>query len=259
MKKSLIAVLFIIFTLFSYSKEYYIGDKIKFKIETDKSESKIKEAFKEFEIEKIEKQDNGYIVTVLTFTTGKKKIVIDKNKFELDIKSAVDVKDNKIVEELDEDSSNLTNENINGIPYTFIIIIAILIFACCLVVIIIKFYKRMNKNPYAVLEREIEAAKKRDYFMDSVISFKNYIEKKSKLKISDKTTSESEEELKKWILSYEELNIIVEIMKSADIYKFMQGEYNRETIDGHSKKIMESARKIEEKLKKKAKGDGNNV
>lgn len=259
MKKSLIALLFIIVTFLSYSKEYYIGDKIKFKIETDKPESKVKEAFKEFEIEKIEKQDNGYVVTVSTFTTGKKKIVIDKNKFELDIKSTIDTKDNKIAEDLDENGTNLINEKINVIPYTLIIIIAVLIFICCLVVIIIKFYKKINKNPYAVLEREIETAKKGDYFMEAVISFKNYIEKKSKVKISDKTTAESEEELKKWILSYEEITIIADIMKSADNYKFMQIEYNGEIIEKHSKKIMEVARKIEEKLKKKAEGDGNNV
>lgn len=251
--------------MYNFAKEYYIGDIIKFNIESDKEEKEITEAFKDFEIEKIEKKETGFIITARAYSVGKKRVEIDKNSFEMEIKSSITKNTGDISKENsdinknygDEKNSkiNMQNEKIEAFPYTVIILLTSLAGILFLLFFIIKIILKNSKNYYKKLEKELKNAEKGDYFKESVISLKNYIEKRTGIKTTDKTSSESELELKKTFFSENDILLIKDIMESADKYKFMKNNFNEKEKQEHIKKILNLGKIVEEKFKKIRKGD----
>lgn len=259
MKKIALFILFLSMTIIVFSKDYFIGDEIKFSIDSNKEQKEIENAFNEFEIEKIEKSKTGYIVTVRAYTVGKKQVIIDKNKFEMEIKSSLSQKAEEINEFYGDKKNskiNMENEKINAIPYTYLSLFVLILLIIGTAIIIVKVVFIKKKTPYLILEKELKEAKEKDYFRYSTYVFKVYLEKIANIKIVDKTTKESKIELEKWILSESEIANITEIMEIADSHKFMKIEYDEKNIENHYNKILQEAKKIEEKLKKISKGDG---
>ena len=256
MRKFLIIIITLLSIITIFAKDYYVGDLIKFNIESTKSEEEIKKAFKDFEIEKIEKSGNGYIVTARSFNTGKKIIEIEKSKIEFEIKSSVNSQNNKIAENIDEKERNFKNEKIGSFPFTVIFIILLTVFTTGLILLVIKLIRRKSKNPYIILKREVNNSKKGDYFKDATAALKRYIEKKSGIIILNKTTNESCKEMEMWILSEEEQKEFKEIMDIADRHKFMYEGFIEEDIKKHSEKIERFAAKLENRVKKAKNGVG---
>ena len=82
-----------------YEKLILIKKNLKVTKENKSKEKKeVESAFKDFEVEKIDKSDKGYVVTARAFSVGKKNVEIDKNKFQMEIKSSIDSNDKNIKE-----------------------------------------------------------------------------------------------------------------------------------------------------------------
>jgi methyl-accepting chemotaxis protein len=257
LKKLIFLIVFFNLALTLISKEYYIGDIIKFNIESNKEEKDIAKAFKDFEIEKIEKNEKGFIVTARAYSIGKKKVEIDKKSFEMEIKSLISENYKDIEESYDDKKSikiNMINEKIEVFPYTYIIFLIVFILIILLILFVIRMINKKLINPYKKFKKELKDAQNGDYFKEAILIFKIYIEKRTGIKTKDKTTAESELELKK-IYSEMEILLIKDIMEIADTYKFMKKEYGEKEVENHMNKVLDLGKIIEEKFKKKEKGD----
>ncbi|MGL4393474.1 MAG: hypothetical protein ACRCSK_08610 [Fusobacteriaceae bacterium] len=74
--KYFVATLFLLTSIFSYSNDFYVGDKIKLRIE-NVPESDIRETFKNFDIEKLEQDKDGiYLLEMRNYEVGNYRINI---------------------------------------------------------------------------------------------------------------------------------------------------------------------------------------
>ena len=85
MKK--ITMIFLLFSLLAYGKEYNIGDNITLKIQGDISKNQIEKAFKPYENVDITKSNNEYIVSFTSYKVGVNKIKIGNTNLKINIKS----------------------------------------------------------------------------------------------------------------------------------------------------------------------------
>lgn len=150
MKKLIFTFIFISSIIFA--KDIYVGDRVKLQV-SGIPEEKIVESFKNsnLELEKIEKDRDGYVLSIRGFEVGKSTVTLGDKRIVLEIKSSLDEKDKEIYPHLSDNSD--TQLYSGRFPYTFVLAI---ISGILSTLYLLKNFKFRRKESYISPEAKFE-------------------------------------------------------------------------------------------------------
>ncbi|WP_297406533.1 hypothetical protein [uncultured Cetobacterium sp.] len=231
MKK--ITMIFLLFSLLAYGKEYNIGDNITLKIQGDISKNQIEKAFKPYKNVDITKSNNEYIVSFTSYKVGVNKIKIGNTNLKIDIKSTLTKKD----KELKKDLANKENKFIiKDYPYKTIGSFIVGLFLIILSIIL--FILKRNRDPFNIYNKNIKNINMDKWKDELSYSLRNYIDGEYKSSFLN-----GEYNLDK--LTFED----IEFIKKLDYLKFSKNS------DNDYEKYKEKSMEIIERLRKERKND----
>lgn len=231
MKK--ITMIFLLFSLLAYGKEYNIGDNITLKIQGDISKNQIEKAFKPYENVDITKSNNEYIVSFTSYKVGVNKIKIGNTNLKIDIKSTLTKKDKELKKDL------LNKENkfiIKDYPYKSIGSFIVGLFLIILSIVL--FILKRNRDPFNIYNKNIKNINMDKWKEELSYSLRNYIDGEYKSNFLN-----GEYNLDK--LTFED----IEFIKKLDYLKFSKNS------DNDYEKYKEKSMEIIERLRKERKND----
>lgn len=251
MKKIIsLIILLVVFSqsAFSTEKSIYIGDLIRLKISGDTSEKEIKNSFKDFEIEKIESVNGGYIIEFRSFNVGINKVKIGNKVLKIDVKSSLNKFKNKDIIESSLDNKNIKKPlPITILLYIFVLLLTILIIAY-IVYRIIKYKKHKKLSPKEYFELILKNKKNKNQLEVWTFALKKYSEKRFNINIFDKTQKETKLELIKYDFLKDMKNDILKWLEVSYNYKYQKilcDEDKKENILVQLKEIINKLEKIE--------------
>lgn len=231
MKK--ITMIFLLFSLLAYGKEYNIGDNITLKIQGDISKNQIEKAFKPYENVNITKSNNEYIVSFTSYKVGLNKIKIGNTNLKINIKSTLTKKD----KELKKDLANKENKFIiKDYPYKSIGSFIVGLFLIILSIVL--FILKRNRDPFNIYNKNIKNINMDKWKDELSYSLRNYIDGEYKSNFLN-----GEYNLDK--LTFEDIKFI----KKLDYLKFSKNS------DNDYEKYKEKSMEIIERLRKERKND----
>lgn len=231
MKK--ITMIFLLFSLLAYGKEYNIGDNITLKIQGNISKNQIEKAFKPYENVDITKSNNEYIVSFTSYKVGVNKIKIGNTNLKIDIKSTLTKKDKELKKDL------LNKENkfiIKDYPYKSIGSFIVGLFLIILSIVL--FILKRNRDPFNIYNKNIKNINMDKWKEELSYSLRNYIDGEYKSNFLN-----GEYNLDK--LTFED----IEFIKKLDYLKFSKNS------DNDYEKYKEKSMEIIERLRKERKND----
>lgn len=228
-----ITMIFLLFSLLAYGKEYNIGDNITLKIQGDISKNQIEKAFKPYENVDITKSNNEYIVSFTSYKVGVNKIKIGNTNLKIDIKSTLTKKDKELKKDL------LNKENkfiIKDYPYKSIGSFIVGLFLIILSIVL--FILKRNRDPFNIYNKNIKNINMDKWKEELSYSLRNYIDGEYKSNFLN-----GEYNLDK--LTFED----IEFIKKLDYLKFSKNS------DNDYEKYKEKSMEIIERLRKERKND----
>ena len=224
-KRIILLIIMLLFissiSIFAKQRNIYVGDLINIKIDTVMyDEDEIREKFQDFEIVSIDNTDTGYILTLRSFETGKKTILLDDKELEINVNSTLD--------EIDRDElykGELNTESRRSFNYSYIFYLVLIIFLISTSITLIKFIikkKKVSINIYKRFQKELKdiSLEDNDCFVKMTKGLKEYLQSKYQCQIRGKTCDEIMVE----ISSIGQLSDILSEIKSwltiCDYYKF---------------------------------------
>lgn len=232
-KKNIFIIFIFIFSL-AFSKEIYVGDKISLNIKNSNI-NEIKEAFKDYHVDKIEKDKEGYNIFFRTFKVGDNIINIGNNKIILKIKSSLGKEDKNVYMDL-SDKSNKEVKNLKFPIFTLLSgIIGIFLFVFSILKII-KRKKIIREISYEeIFQRKINNLSLDKFHFEISIALREYIDSKYNSNFLAG--------------NYKKIGNITEediyFIKSLDYYKFSKNKLKEVTY--YKQKALEIFNKIKEK------------
>lgn len=203
MKGKRILFLLVLFLLASPGRVHaeersiYVGDLIEIRITTQAfSEEEIREKFKDFEIVELEEKDDGYLLTLRTFETGEKTVLLGDKEIVIDVKSTLDEIDRN-----DPYEGDLSPQKPGfSADWRIVTGIAVLLFISSGVVVTIRYLKRRKEallTPWQKFLRGIGSVSLEDKnaFVRLTFFLKLYLESKFAFRIRGKTSNEIMKEL----------------------------------------------------------------
>ena len=200
MKRMIVLFLLPVLSLFvmchqaaAEARSIYVGDLIDIRIaNSDLSQEELKEKFKDFEIVKLREEADGTILTLRTFETGEKKILLGDKELIIDVKSTLDdIKREDVFEgdmNPEEDSADT-----GLLPYLlFIPPVFMLVTGAIILARQLKKRKSESLTPYQSFLRHSGALSEQDgeFFVNLTFCLKQYIEAAYSCRIRGKTSSE---------------------------------------------------------------------
>lgn len=251
MKKIIFVILMVISAAALYAKEYYIGDVLKFSISGVTSEDEVKKGFSEFENVKIEKDGMEYRVEATTYIPGKKKIVINGKKSEIEVKSLLKENEQDIAEtyvsNAKDSDKNFKNHGYFAFPFTYAAVFAgILLFAIIIYLILKK--KKKGNSGIKLFRESLNKGLKEDYYVTAVRAVKVYFAEITGENYLDLTTSEFFARVQDKtieICNEEEQNEIKLLFEEADLIKFQGGNVELRDKAAHKDKLVKIMETIE--------------
>ncbi|GKX32371.1 hypothetical protein SH1V18_48510 [Vallitalea longa] len=231
MKKRRIRVIFCMISLvllissvsiLAEERDIYVGDLINIKVDTLLyDEDDLRDKFKDFEIVDIKDTEEGYILTLRSFETGKKTVKLDNKEIEIDIKSTLDEIDR------DEPYEGELNTESHGFSfdYSYVFYLLLIIFLVAVSITIIKFIRKRKKISLSIYQRfknDIDSISLEDHdcFVKMTLSLKNYLQSKYQCSIRGKTCDEIMLEISPITNLKDLLTDIKSWLKISDYYKF---------------------------------------
>ncbi|MGL5354951.1 MAG: hypothetical protein ACRCZR_07925 [Cetobacterium sp.] len=143
---------FLISSLLSFSKDYYIGERISLKLTGDIAKEEIEESLKDYKIYKIEKiseKDSVYNVIFASLSTGQKEVLLGNKKLKWNVISTL--KDEKdIYPEFEKEENRYVQKD-----YPYLSIFSGLFGIVLLIAVSIKHLIDRAKNPYLIFKKGI--------------------------------------------------------------------------------------------------------
>lgn len=231
MKK--ILLIFILFSLLCYGKEYNIGDNISLKIKGNISREKIEKAFENFKNVKIDENKNYTIVSFRSFTLGKNSIDLGDKKIIINIKSTLDKKDTKIFKNLKDNKNKYLEKDYPYKTITFGIFSA---FFLILGLVILAINRR--KDAFNIFRKNIKKTTAENWSENISYSLRDYLDRVYQSNLLNG-------EYKKGILD----DVEFKFLKELDYIKFSKNKNN------NYKEYEKKAMSIVEKLRKEKRND----
>lgn len=178
MKKLISIFTFVFISFFSYCKDINVGDTISITA-NGISQQEITDAFKnsKFELESIEKENNGYLIKFKTFFPGKNELLIGNKKIIIDTKSVLTEKDKNIYDNL-TDKSDTKLYNIN-FPYGVILSALFLILSAFYLLKSIRYKKSIKiPSPEQIFNENINNLNDSTWPFQLSMTIREYIDKK---------------------------------------------------------------------------------
>lgn len=243
MRKFLYFLIFSLLSILTYSetRDIYIGDTIKLKVESLMiDEDELREKFKDFEIDKIEREEEFYVLSLKTYDVGDHLIKIGNNNIKIRVKSLRDVykKDEIFKIESDEARNLEIMEEKTYFYKALFLLIFLIILIVILVYYILKFLLKAKK--VIIDERsKLEEKLKESIDIDEIIFiFKKYISIKDNIL----SVSFSSEEFISYLKERDNglSDEFVEILKVLDEKRYSNIEIKTEELE----KLRTSIKKI---------------
>lgn len=235
----------------SGSRNIYVGDIITLKITSrDFSPDDLREKFKAFEIVEIKDEPDGYVLSLRTFETGEKKILLGDKEISINVQSTLD----DIQREGIFEGAATVMES--GFPFhwriLFYVAAGIFILSGC-IVLVRAFLKRKIKalSPYRMflMRSSSLSAEDESYFVDLTFYFKEYIESLYKCRIIGKTSVEIVKELNRLQALDTMLPEIQKWLTECDRFKFTGMSVSKEIKQAHYGELLKLAENIDNTLK----------
>jgi hypothetical protein len=229
------------------TRNIYVGDIITLEISAQKlSEEELRQKLQDYEIVDIKNNESGYLVSIRTFNTGERKILIGDKEIVISVVSTLD--------DISRDDIFEGDKNVakSGFPFFWCVqfYIAAGIFALSGGFILMKVInKKISKpeSPYQTFRRRANAlfAEDDNYFVDLTYYFKKYLESLYKRRIIGKTSTEIVSELKDISVLETRMPDIGEWLTKCDMWKFSGVMASTDDKRSHYERLLSLAEKIE--------------
>lgn len=231
---------------FAEKRNIYVGDIITLEITSlEFSEDELRQKFKEFEIVEIKKEPDGYLLSIRTFDTGERTILLGSKEIVIDVTSTMnDIHRDDIF----EGEAEVIKPGIS-FHWRIIFYAATGIFVLSGGFVLVKaFVKRKTgtESPYQLFLRRSASLSAADdnYFVDLTLYFKEYLESLYKRRIIGKTAAEIVNELKEIQVLDAMLSDIQKWLTECDILKFTGIEVSSDEKRRHYAWLLNLAEKI---------------
>jgi len=251
-KISVSAVILSLFLLFASGlvlaeeRSIFVGDIIEIKIITSDFDSdKIREKFKDFEIVSLVEEDYGYRVSIRTFETGEKKILLGDKEIIINVKSTLEEIER---EGIFEGSLNPEKPRFN-IEWRYIFYLLLIISFLSGGITLWGYINNRRKSsisPYGRFLTQAEDISENDnsYFVRLTLCFKEFLESICSCRIRGKTTSEIVNEINGIPTLQAYIPDIKEWMEESDSIKFSGTVVSNERKEALYKNLKELVTKI---------------
>lgn len=255
-KQKLTLSLLIILSLFfivssgalAEKRNIYVGDLIRVQVATQEfTADELREKFKDFEIVELEENKDGFIITLRSFETGEKKILLGDKEIVIDVKSTLEDKKRVGIYEgnpsIEEAGSSFDIQYvIYALAGIFVLTGGINLWR------LIRKRKPVLKSPYQVFLSRIDGveADNDDYPVKLTFYLKEYIESRYSRRIRGKTSSEIIKELKGLKGLEHNLTATGQWLLLSDRYKFSGIQASMESKQELLESLKELVLKIEE-------------
>jgi hypothetical protein len=212
------------------NRAIYIGDLIKLEIaNTNLSKEDIRDSFKDFEIESLEKLNSGYQVGIRSFKAGEKVVNLGDKELKIQVASTLDEVNRKDIFEGDLEPK----EAEKMLPLYKLLVVMVAIIALLSFLRLRKIFGKRNRKElsiYSQFRTKVEelSLKDENYFVFLTLAFKDYLEQTFNRKIVGKTSSEIIAEINYIPQLDDYLNQIKEWLNFADICKYRGKEVSLE-------------------------------
>lgn len=190
--KKLIFIFLIFLNIIIFGKDIYIGDIIRLNITGNNILKKdIQEKFKDFDIINISEAENGYNISIRSFSPGISEIEIGNNILEIEVKSILDKYDQKSIFEENSSGSPSILKPTYPFPATYTAIFLSSIIFILITVLITKFFKmrksKIKISPYNRFLNSINNIEKGEEFFEISKYLKNYLNERFSMKTDGKS------------------------------------------------------------------------
>jgi len=207
---------------YAESRAIYIGDLIELKIaKSNLSQAEIRDAFKDFEIDSLEKADSGYKIAIRSFKAGKKIVKLGDQELKIQVASTLDETKRKDIFEGDLKAKEAKRMS----PLYKLLVVMVAIIALLSFLRLRKIFGnrgRKELSVYSQFRTKVEEVSLEDenYFVLLTLAFKDYLEQTFNRKIVGKTSSEIIAEINYIPQIDDYLNRIKEWLNFVDICKY---------------------------------------
>lgn len=231
MKKIIIFIGFIIIFIYSYSKsemkEYKLGDKITVSIKNS-SIDEVKEALKNYQLEKIIEENGNIIVEIRSFNLGENNIKINDKDIKFNILTNITPEEKNIYLDLsDKSNKKMWTGNV---PY--ILIVSFFAFIGSLILIFKKEKRIVFLTSEEKFQNKIQNINQENYYYELSYLIREYIDSELKLNYLNGLYKENE------IIDKKD----IEFIKKLDYLKFSEEK------NGDRNELIIAVRKLHDKI-----------
>ncbi|SNY22182.1 hypothetical protein SAMN06265827_10722 [Orenia metallireducens] len=216
--------------VYAESRAIHIGDLIQLEIaKTDLSKAEIRDSFKAFEIESLEKIDSGYKISIRSFEAGKKIVKLGDRQLKIQVASTLDEIDRQDIFEGDLEAKEVDKM----LPMYKLLVVMVAVIALLSFLRLRKIFSNRSRKElsvYSQFRTKVEEIKLEDdnYFVYLTLAFKDYLEQTFNRKIIGKTSNEIIAEINYIPQLDDYLNQIKEWLSFVDICKYRGKEVSLE-------------------------------
>lgn len=174
--KKIFAIFIFIFSS-AFSKDIYVGDQISLNIKNI-NENELKESFKDYHVDNIQKTKNGYNIFFRTFKVGDNIINIGNEKITIKVKSTLDKNDKKI----HMDFSDKSNKDVKNIKFPFLTLLSGIFGFSFIIFSIYKLLKRKKIKKQIsneeIFKEEMKNLSPNKFHFEISLALRKYIDRK---------------------------------------------------------------------------------
>jgi hypothetical protein len=174
------------------ARSIYVGDLIDIRITTrEYSQEELREKFKDFEIVKLEEYDDSFLITLRTFETGERKILLGDKELIIDVKSTLDEIQREEVFE-----GSLSHEEATTVTgWQYLLFIPPVIMLATGVILFTRHLKKRKTETLTPYQRFLRhtgnlSEQDEDFFVSLTYFLKQYLEEVYSCRIRGKTSTE---------------------------------------------------------------------